>query len=33
MPVRIFSKGVLRIVVPRRAEAVKAERKIAIGKG
>jgi HSP20 family protein len=28
-----FSKGVLRIVVPKRAEAVKAEKKIAIGKG
>jgi HSP20 family protein len=28
-----FTKGVLRIVVPKRAEAVKAEKKITIGKG
>lgn len=28
-----FNKGVLRIVVPKRAEAVKAEKKIPIGKG
>jgi HSP20 family protein len=28
-----FNKGVLRIVIPKRAEAVKAEKKIAIGKG
>ena len=28
-----FNKGVLRIVVPKRAEAVKAEKKITIGKG
>lgn len=27
-----FTKGVLRIVVPKRAEAVKAEKKIPIGK-
>jgi HSP20 family protein len=27
-----FNKGVLRIVVPKRAEAVKAEKKIPIGK-
>jgi HSP20 family protein len=28
-----FNKGVLRVVVPKRAEAVKAEKKIPIGKG
>ena len=28
-----FNKGVLRVVVPKRAEAAKAEKKIAIGKG
>jgi HSP20 family protein len=28
-----FNKGVLRVVVPKRAEAVKAEQKIPIGKG
>jgi HSP20 family protein len=28
-----FNKGVLRIVVPKRAEAVKAEKSIPIGKG
>ena len=28
-----FDKGVLRITAPKRPEAVKAERKIAIGKG
>src|SRR6516162_8107456 len=28
-----FNKGVLRIVVPKRAEAVKSEKKIPIGKG
>ena len=28
-----FSKGVLRVVVPKRPEAVKAEKKIPIGKG
>jgi HSP20 family protein len=28
-----FNRGVLRIVVPKRAEAVKAEKKIPIGKG
>ena len=28
-----FNRGVLRIVVPKRAEAVKTERKIPIGKG
>lgn len=28
-----FTKGVLRIVVPKRAEAAKAEKKIVIGKG
>jgi HSP20 family protein len=28
-----FNKGVLRIVVPKRAEAVRAEKKIPIGKG
>jgi HSP20 family protein len=28
-----FNKGVLRIVVPKRAEAVKSENKIPIGKG
>ena len=27
-----FSKGVLRVVVPKRAEAVKTEKKIPIGK-
>ena len=28
-----FNKGVLRVIVPKRAEAVKAEKKIPIGKG
>ena len=28
-----FNKGVLRVVVPKRAEAVKLEKKIPIGKG
>jgi HSP20 family protein len=28
-----FNKGVLRVVVPKRAEAVKTEKKIPIGKG
>ena len=28
-----FNKGVLRIIVPKRAEAVKSEKKIPIGKG
>jgi HSP20 family protein len=28
-----FNKGVLRVVVPKRAEAIKAEKKIPIGKG
>ena len=28
-----FNKGVLRVVVPKRAEAVKSEKKIPIGKG
>jgi HSP20 family protein len=28
-----FNKGVLRVVVPKRPEAVKAEKKIPIGKG
>jgi len=28
-----FNKGVLRVVVPKRAEAAKAEKKIPIGKG
>jgi HSP20 family protein len=28
-----FEKGVLRIVVPKHAEAVKVEKKIPIGKG
>lgn len=28
-----FNKGVLRVVVPKRPEAVKAEKKIQIGKG
>jgi HSP20 family protein len=28
-----FNKGVLRIVVPKRAEAVKREKNIPVGKG
>jgi HSP20 family protein len=28
-----FNKGVLRVVIPKRPEAVKAEKKIPIGKG
>ena len=28
-----FNKGVLRVVVPKRREAVKAEKKIPVGKG
>src|SRR6516225_1473632 len=28
-----FNKGVLRVIVPKRAEAVKVEKKIPIGKG
>jgi HSP20 family protein len=28
-----FSKGVLRVVVPKRAEAIKTEKRISIGKG